>query len=71
MEFLSRPDDKKPRWIITDGNPDPKLIEEKAQDTSNSTDTEKGKPVAWSFISYHCQCNIGNIGKAVTQMKGV
>ena len=43
MEFLSRPDDKKPRWIITDGNPEPKLIEEqRAQDTSNK-DNEKGK----------------------------
>ncbi len=28
MEFLSRPEDKKPRWIITDATDGPKLIED-------------------------------------------
>ena len=28
MEFLSRSEDRKPRWIIPDGSTEPKLIEE-------------------------------------------
>ena len=32
MEFISRPEDRKPRWIITEGSSEPKLIEEKCEE---------------------------------------
>lgn len=28
MEFISRADDRKPRWVITESHPEPKLIED-------------------------------------------
>ena len=36
MEFVSRPEDRKPRWIITEGSSEPKLIEEKCEQEEGS-----------------------------------
>ena len=43
MEFLSRSDDKKPRWIITEGSLEPRLIEEPSGDNEEgSAASDKG-----------------------------
>ena len=54
MEFISRPEDRKPRWIITEGSSEPKLIEEKCEEEEGSGEGvgggeeggEKGEKVA-------------------------
>ena len=55
MEFISRPEDRKPRWIITEGSSEPKLIEEKCEEEEGSGEGvrggdeggEKGEKVAY------------------------
>ena len=55
MEFLSRPEDRKPRWIITEGSSEPRLIEEKSEEEEGSGEgvgggedgREKGEKVAY------------------------
>ena len=42
MEFVSRPDDKKLRWIVTEGCPIPKLIDER-KDSSSEQENEPTK----------------------------
>ena len=44
MEFLSRPEDRKPRWIIPEGSTQPKLIEEeKSGGEGQSNEEEEGR----------------------------
>ena len=37
MEFLSRPDDKKPRWVITEKSHEPQLIKEANMEEGSNT----------------------------------